>query len=47
MDYLDAIDDIYGMHREMTAIIKEFRCYEDNSGAITGFEIDYWLFRIL
>ena len=23
-------------------IIREFRCYEDASGNISGFEIDYW-----
>ena len=47
MDYLDALDDIYPMNREMTAIIKEFTCYEDNSGAITGFEVEYWIYRVL
>ena len=47
VDNIDSLDDIYGMNREMTAIIKEFKCHEDNSGGITGFEIDYWIYGVL
>ena len=43
VDYLDTLYDIYPMHRELMPTIKEFRCYEDNSGAITGFEIEHWI----
>ena len=41
MDYLDSIDVIFAMHREYMPIIREFRCYEDAMGKISGYEIDY------
>ena len=46
MDYLDALYDIYPMNRELITTIKEFRCFEDNSGAITGFEVEYYKFAV-
>ena len=41
MDYMDSIDVIFAMHREYMPIIREFRCYEDAKGKISGYEIDY------
>ena len=46
-DYLDSIDNIFGMHTEYMPIIREFRCLEDAAGLIAGFEVEYFIKPVL
>ena len=35
------------MHKEYMPVIREFRCFEDTDGQISGFEVDYWIKPVL
>ena len=46
-DYIDSIDVIFPMHQEYMPIIKEFRCFEDENGRISGYEVEYMIMPVL
>lgn len=46
-DYIDSIDVIFGMHTEYMPIIREFRCFQDAAGMISGFEVEYHIKPVL
>ena len=35
------------MHKEYMPIIREFRCFEDAAGKISGYEVDYFIMPVL